>query len=54
MCLTILSAEMVARQFGISREEMDDFAYLSHKKAFEASEAGHFKNEIVPVPVNKF
>ena len=44
---------MVARHYGISREEMDDFAYLSHKKAFEASEAGHFKNEIVPVPINK-
>lgn len=42
-------AELVAKKFGISREEMDDFAYLSHKRAFEATEAGRFKAEIVPV-----
>jgi len=42
-------AEMVAKKFNVSRDEMDDFAYLSHKRAFEATEAGRFKAEIVPV-----
>eukprot|EP00008_Paramoeba_atlantica_P004574 CAMPEP_0201488888 /NCGR_PEP_ID=MMETSP0151_2-20130828/20081_1 /ASSEMBLY_ACC=CAM_ASM_000257 /TAXON_ID=200890 /ORGANISM="Paramoeba atlantica, Strain 621/1 / CCAP 1560/9" /LENGTH=395 /DNA_ID=CAMNT_0047874289 /DNA_START=13 /DNA_END=1200 /DNA_ORIENTATION=+ len=42
-------AEMVAKTFDVSREEMDDFAYASHKKAHEATEAGRFKKEIVPV-----
>jgi acetyl-CoA acetyltransferase family protein len=42
-------AEMVAKKFNISREEMDDFAYLSHKRAHEATQAGRFKAEIVPV-----
>jgi acetyl-CoA C-acetyltransferase len=42
-------AEMVAKKFNISREEMDDFAYLSHKRAFEATESSRFKDEITPI-----
>lgn len=44
-----ITAENVARQFNISREKQDEFAYLSHKKAVEAIEAGKFKDEIIPV-----
>ena len=46
-----LTAERVAKHYGISREESDQFALGSHRKALAAIEAGHFKEEIVPVPV---
>jgi acetyl-CoA C-acetyltransferase len=43
------SAEFIADQFEISREEMDEFALKSHQKAVAAIQAGRFKAEIVPV-----
>jgi acetyl-CoA acyltransferase len=46
-----LTAENVARQFGIGREEQDAFALESHRRAVRASQAGNFKDEIVPLPV---
>lgn len=49
------TAEEVAKQYGISREDQDAFAVRSHEKAEAAIEAGHFKDEIVPVEViNRF
>ncbi len=45
------SAEFIADQFEISREEMDAFALKSHQKAVAAIQAGRFKAEIVPVEV---
>ncbi|WP_223841049.1 thiolase family protein [Kocuria sp. cx-116] len=45
------TAEEVARVDNISREDADQFAAESHKKAIAAIEAGHFKDEIVPVEV---
>ncbi|MCB0941607.1 MAG: acetyl-CoA C-acetyltransferase [Mycobacterium sp.] len=42
-------AEMIAEKWNISREEMEEFAFGSHEKAFAAIRAGHFENEIVPV-----
>ncbi len=42
-----LTAEMLARMHGISREMQDRFAARSHQRAWAATEAGHFKNEIV-------
>jgi acetyl-CoA acyltransferase len=45
-----LTAENVARKFGISREEQDRFALSSHQKAAKAIREGRFKEEIVPVP----
>lgn len=42
-----LTAEMLARIHGISREMQDQFAARSHQRAWAATEAGHFKNEIV-------
>lgn len=43
------TAENVAQQFGVTREEQDEFAYQSQMKAKEAMEAGRFVDEIVPV-----
>ncbi len=43
-----LTAEAVAQEFKVSREDQDLFALHSHKKATEAIEAGRFKEEIVP------
>lgn len=46
-----LSAEFIADQYEISREEMDQFAVASQQKAMAAVQAGRFKAEIVPVEV---
>jgi len=46
-----LTAERVARRYGISREEADQFALCSHQRALAAQAAGRFSEEIVPVPV---
>jgi acetyl-CoA acyltransferase len=43
------TAEMVAREFGISREKQDQFAVESHAKAHKATVEGLFKNEIFPI-----
>jgi acetyl-CoA C-acetyltransferase len=42
-------AEMIAEKWDISREDMEQFAYSSHQRAFAAIRAGHFDNEVVPV-----
>lgn len=46
-----LTAEAVANQYKISREDQDMFSVNSHKKAFDAISKGLFKDEIVPVEV---
>ncbi|AJZ90723.1 acetyl-CoA C-acyltransferase FadA [Enterobacter sp. Ap-916] len=43
-----LTAEMLSRLHGISREMQDQFAARSHQRAWAATEAGHFKAEIMP------
>lgn len=43
----IRSAEMIAKKWQISREEMDAFAFESHRRAQHATEQGWFRNEIV-------
>ena len=45
------TAEEVAKQFNISREEQDAFSFDSHNKALKANETGRFKDQIVPIPV---
>jgi len=47
------TAENLAAMYGISREEQDQFAVNSHRKAFRATRMGKFKDEIVPVTVPK-
>jgi acetyl-CoA acyltransferase len=46
-----LTAERVARHYGIGRAEADEFALRSHQKALAAQAAGRFEREIVPVKV---
>ena len=46
-----ITAENVAEQWGLTREELDEFAANSQQKAAAAIEAGKFKDEIVPVEV---
>lgn len=45
------TAEAVAKEFGITREEQDEFAFYSHQKALKALEEGKFVNQIVPISV---
>lgn len=47
-----LTAEAVAKQFNVSREDQDEFAYNSHQKAIAAQKEGKFNDQIVPIPVN--
>jgi acetyl-CoA acyltransferase len=46
-----LTAENLARKYGISREEQDRFALQSHQRAIAAMDAGKFRDEIVPLRV---
>ncbi len=48
-----LTAEEVAKEYKISREEQDAFAYESHQRALSAIKEGRFKNQIVPVEVEE-
>lgn len=45
------TAEVVARQYGISREAQDRFALESHQRAIAAQDACHFRSELIPVPL---
>jgi acetyl-CoA acyltransferase len=46
-----LTAERVARRYGVSREDQDAFALASHRKALAAQAAGRFAEELIPVPL---
>jgi acetyl-CoA acyltransferase len=46
-----LTAERVARHYGVSREDQDAFALASHQKALAAQAAGRFAEELIPVTV---
>jgi len=46
-----ITAEEVAKEFNISREEQDAFAYESHKRALKAIKEGKFKDQIVPIEI---
>ena len=46
-----LTAEAVAKEYGVSREDQDAFALHSHEKAIAAIKAGRFRDDIVPVNV---
>ncbi|MCX6222072.1 MAG: acetyl-CoA C-acyltransferase [Bacteroidia bacterium] len=45
------TAEALATDYNISREDQDEFSYHSHMKAINAIKMGYFKDEIVPVPI---
>lgn len=46
-----LTAERVAKHYGITRQQADEFALASHQRALDAQAAGRFQQEIAPVPV---
>jgi len=48
-----LTAEAVAKDYNISREDQDQFAYNSHQKALKALAEGKFKDQIVPITVEE-
>lgn len=48
-----LTAEAVAKQYGVSRQDQDQFSFESHQKAAKALKEGKFKNEIVPIKVKE-
>jgi acetyl-CoA acyltransferase len=48
-----LTAEEVAKDFNVSREEQDNFAYNSHQKAIRAISEGYFKDGILPIKVKE-
>lgn len=48
-----LTAEQVAQDFKVSREEQDEFAYHSHRKALNAIKEGYFKPGILPITVKE-
>lgn len=48
-----LTAEAVAKDYSISRDEQDEFSYHSHQKAIKAIQNGLFKEDIVPVTVKE-
>ena len=44
-------SQVLADRFGVTREEMDEFALESHRRAAENTDNGHFAKEILPVPI---
>lgn len=48
-----LTAEAVAKEFSVNREDQDAFAYQSHQKAMKAIENGYFKTGILPITVEE-
>ena len=48
-----ISAEVIAEEWGLSREELDAYSLESHRRALAAIDEGRFENEIVPVEVHE-
>ncbi len=46
-----MTGEVIAEKFGATRQEQDEYALSSHRKAIHAIEKGYFKDEIVPVEI---
>ena len=47
-----ISAELIAEEWGLSREELDAYSYESHRRALAAIDEGRFEREVVPVEVS--
>jgi acetyl-CoA acyltransferase len=47
-----ISAELIARKYGITRQAMDEFGVRSHRLAHEATEKGYFKSQVIPLEVS--
>jgi acetyl-CoA acyltransferase len=48
-----LTAEAVAKEYEVSRQDQDAFSYRSHQRALTAIEQGHFRNGILPITVEE-
>lgn len=48
-----LTAEAVAKEYKVSREDQDQFSYSSHQKAISAIENGHLKDGVIPITVKE-
>jgi acetyl-CoA acyltransferase len=46
-----ISAELIAEQWGFTREQLDAYSYESHRRALAAIEEGRFENEVIPIEV---
>ncbi len=46
-----ISAELVARKYGISRQAMDEFSVFSHQRAAAASDQGYLRSQIMPIEI---
>jgi acetyl-CoA C-acetyltransferase len=46
-------AEMMAEKYGLSKDELDEYSYNSHQRAIAATQAGHFRDEIVPLEITR-
>ncbi|MGJ4950847.1 acetyl-CoA C-acetyltransferase [Bradyrhizobium sp. HKCCYLS20291] len=46
-------AEMMAEKYGLSKDDLDEYAYNSHQRAIAATQAGHFKDEIIPLQITR-
>lgn len=46
-----IGADRIAKKWGISRQELDEFSLESHRRAAQATAEGRFKSQIIPVPV---
>jgi acetyl-CoA acetyltransferase family protein len=46
-------AELLSKKYGLTKEDLDKFAVASHKRAHEATQAGKFKDEIIPIPARQ-
>jgi acetyl-CoA C-acetyltransferase len=46
-------AEMMAEKYGLSKDDLDEFAYGSHQRAIAATQGGRFKDEIIPLPITR-
>jgi acetyl-CoA acetyltransferase family protein len=46
-----ISAELIARKYGVSRQAMDEFSVESHRRAAEATEKGYLRSQIMPIEI---
>ena len=47
-----ISAELVARKYGVARREMDEYSVRSHERAYEATREGRLRSQIMPIEVS--
>jgi acetyl-CoA C-acetyltransferase len=46
-------AEMMAEKYGLSKDQLDEYSYNSHQRAIAATQAGRFKDEIIPLQITR-